>query len=121
MNGSRDHALVYFPEGVLHADHEGVRPFGIPARLERMLVSPQWIPTAVVIRWTTESKPTALISAGQPHDTLDGNEYRRLSTLYAETRVCDPATGRTILDGHRGQEERIALGYRTRTFFTRYL
>lgn len=118
-------ALYLYPEGHMGVPEAGLQPFRADlARLERVLPeSAVWWPVGVRLSWWGESRPTALLGAGEAHERVDGAEPERLAAVLRQLREARPehlATGRahTILDGAPGADERWDLS-RLAPFFQR--
>ncbi len=117
-----DTGLIWFPEGRLHDPAEGILPFdgAVAPRMHRILGRPAWAAATIRIAWTTESRPTALLSVSALQDGPDGSESERLANGLQALAHADPRAGRVLLDGGPGPEERWPLDA-TRGFFSRYL
>ena len=117
-------ALVYFPEGRLHAPREELLPFPDEAfeRLARLFPDDtHWLPVALHVAQTGDARPTALLAGGDSHDAPDGRERERLRAARRalQNAFPDDAT-RTLLGGRRGPDERWDLSWMA-PFFERYL
>lgn len=114
--------LVYFPEGELRAPDAGIRSFDDEAvtRIGRLYPEATWWPVALHVTWWGESRPTALLRGGEPHDTADGQEHDRLATLWHDLRTQVPSNVEILLDGYRGASEIWNFSFAT-AFFERYL
>ena len=109
-------ALYVYPEGQMHPPEDGLLPFkaDLP-RLARLLPdSAAFVPVGVRASWWGESRPTAILGAGEAHDAPDGSEPERLGSVLARLearRPADLAAGRmtTFFDGAPGPDERWDL------------
>ena len=110
-------ALYLYPEGTMRPPEAGLAPFQTDfARLARLLPDDAaWWPVAVGTSWWGESRPTAILAPGEPHDAPDGRERERLQTALARLRDVRPRdvdAGRACVlsDGAGGPDERWDLG-----------
>ena len=109
-------ALYVYPEGHMHPPEDGVLPFqaDLP-RLARLLPeATAYVPVGVRSSWWGQSRPTAVLGAGDAHGTPDGTERERLVAVLARLealRPADLAAGRaaTFFDGAPGPDERWDL------------
>ncbi len=116
-------ALIYFPEGRLHAPEEGVRPFDEQAfaRLDRLLPEKQWWPVAIHVTWRGEASPTAFLTGGAPHARACGDEAQGLRRPLDRRRGPEPPTSAQILlEGRKSPSERWDFSFAA-PFFERYL
>lgn len=116
MHADARTALYLYPEGTMGPPEAGLAPFQTDfARLARLLPDDAaWWPVAVSTSWWGESLPTALLTAGPPHDAPDGTERARLADALARlaaARPADLADGRAhvLAEGRRGPDERWDL------------
>ena len=114
--------LVYFPEGHLHAPEEGILPFdAIPlARMSRLLPGALWWPVAMHATWRGEALPTALLTGGETHEAIRGDERQRLEALWHGLRTTMPKHTLTLLEGANSPQERWNFGF-AKGLFARYL
>ena len=117
--------LVYFPEGRLHAPHEGILSFpdGAFERLARLFPeATQWWPVAVHVVQTGDARPTAMMAGASPHDAPDGYERERLREAWERLRAPGPAHDdrQQLLDGRRAPNDQWDFSLLT-PFFERYL
>ena len=115
-------ALLYFPEGHLHAPEEWLLPFPDAAfrRLGRVLPTACWCPVALHVTWWGEARPTALLAAGAPHNAAPGDERERLLTRWEALRSRTAPPSRLLLEGRRSGSERWNFAF-ARSLFERYL
>lgn len=116
-------ALIYFPEGRLHAPEEGVLPFGEEAfaRLDQLFPEKQWWPVALHVTWRGEARPTAFLTGGIPHAHASGTEPQQLRRLLDQLRTPEPsAPSQIVLEGRPDPSERWDFSF-TAPFFERYL
>ncbi len=114
-------ALVYFPEGHLHAPEDGVLPFDetLLRRLDGLLPQKVWLPVALYATWDGGAWPLVKMQAGTPHSTLTGDEHARLSALWHDLRTRrEPST--LLFRGRQGPESRWDFRFAA-PFFRRYL
>ncbi|MBO6779783.1 MAG: 1-acyl-sn-glycerol-3-phosphate acyltransferase [Rhodothermales bacterium] len=112
--GEPDAALVYFPEGRLHAPDEGLDAFepGPLERLHHVLGRPSWVPMAIRVRWGRTATPVAEVRLGDS----GGPENARQRLL--DTMESSSEASTVILTGRRGPDERWSFGF-LRTLFNR--
>ena len=116
MAGDARTALLLYPEGTMGVPEAGLAAFkaDLP-RLARLLPPDvSWWPVAVKTSWWGESRPTALLTAGDPHAAPDGAEPDRLRAALSrldDARPADLDTGHAhvLLDGTPGPDERWDL------------
>ena len=109
-------ALYVYPEGHMHPPEDGLLPFkaDLP-RLARLLPGDAaFVPVGVRSSWWGESRPTAILGAGESHGTPDGKEHARLDAVIDRLealRPADLAAGRATVffDGTPGPDERWDL------------
>ena len=109
-------ALYVYPEGTMHPPEDGLLPFkaDLP-RLARLLPSTAaFVPLGIRSSWWGESRPTAILGAGDAHGPPDGTEHARLAAVLARLdtlRPADVASGDAIpvFDGLSGPDERWDL------------
>ena len=109
-------ALYVYPEGHMHPPEDGVLPFKADLPRLARLLPPEvaFVPVGVRTSWWGESRPTALLGAGEAHGPPDGAEPARLGavlTRLAALRPADLAAGRAtaFFDGAPGPDERWDL------------
>lgn len=109
-------ALYVYPEGHMGVAEDGLGPFRADLPRLARLLPPEtaWWPVGVRLVWWGESRPTALIAAGDPHGAPDGGERQRLGAVLdrlADARPADLDAGRAhvTLDGRAGADERWDL------------
>lgn len=114
--------LIYFPEGRLHAPEDGVLPFDTQAfsNLDRLFPEKRWWPVAVYVTWRGEARPTAFLTAGEPHATSHGQERATLEDLLSTLRTKYPDDAHVLLEGRSGPSERWDFSFLA-PFFKRYL
>ena len=111
-------ALVYFPEGHLHAAEEGIAPF--PAdrfhRLARIFETATWWPIALRVTGWHHAWPTALLCGGAVHESPTGHERATLEQLLE--RLQDPSygPGKVLFEGRASPHERWDLSWMQRLF-----
>lgn len=114
-------ALYLYPEGTMGVPEDGLAPFraDLP-RLARVLPEAvAWVPVGVRLVWWGESRPTALLGAGSPHEAPDGTERDRLGAVLDRLEAARPEAGqRVLLEGTAGADERWDLS-RVAPFFRR--
>lgn len=109
-------ALYVYPEGHMHPPEDGLLPFraDLP-RLARLLpAEAAYVPVGVRTSWWGESRPTAVLGAGEAHGAPDGQEPARLGAVLdrlGAVRPADLAEGRAavVFDGAPGPDERWDL------------
>ncbi len=113
--------LVYYPEGTLHPPDDGIRDFDARAltQLAELYPTATWWPYAVHVTWRNEATPTALLTAGSPHEA-DGQEHARLRRLWNRLQSPQDRPTKTLLRGHRSPDERWDFSFAS-SFFERYL
>ena len=108
-------ALYLYPEGHLSVPDDGLQPFRAElGRLARVLPAVTWWPVGIHVSWWGESRPTAVLAAGDPHVAVDGDERQRLAAALARAQAVRPDdvdAGRAcvVLDGAAGADERWDL------------
>ncbi len=107
----RQSALLYFPEGRLHAHQEGVLPFEQHPveRLSRILAPSIWMPLSLYVTSWGDPRPVALLSFGDPRPGADGTEHDRLEQVWDVLRATAPQGGQAVLTGRRNAHERWNL------------
>ena len=109
-------ALYVYPEGHMHPPEDGLLPFkaDLP-RLARLLPDDAvFVPVGVRTSGWGESRPTAILGAGEAHRPPDGQERERLGAVLARLEALRPAdleAGRAsvFFDGKPGPDERWDL------------
>jgi hypothetical protein len=109
-------ALYVYPEGHMHPPEDGLAPFraDLP-RLARLLpAQAAYVPVGVRTSWWGESRPTAVLGAGEAHGAPDGQEPARLGSVLdrlGTVRPADLAGGLAVevFDGKPGPDERWDL------------
>lgn len=105
-------ALYLYPEGGMGVPEDGLAPFraDLP-RLARVLPEVvAWVPVGVRLVWWGESRPTALLGAGEVHDAPDGGERDRLGAVMDRLEAARPEAGhRVLFEGAAGADERWDL------------
>lgn len=113
--------LFLYPEGAMRVPEDGLGAFlaDLP-RLARVLPEAvAWVPVGVRLVWWGESRPTALLGAGPPHDAPDGAERARLGAVLDRLEGARPEAERRVLfEGTAGADERWDLS-RVAPFFRR--
>ena len=108
MRSDHRTALIYFPEGRLHRAEDGLSPFDPDGlqRLARVMPEAWWWPLGVHVTGWNEAHPTLVLGGGAPHRQPTGSEPGALEAVLE--RIASPrcSTRSTILDGHRGPNER---------------
>ncbi|HEX8386887.1 MAG TPA: 1-acyl-sn-glycerol-3-phosphate acyltransferase [Rubricoccaceae bacterium] len=109
-------ALYVYPEGHMHPPEDGLLPFKADLPRLARLLPPEvaYVPVGVRTSWWGESRPTAVLGAGEAHGTPDGSEPRRLGDVLGRlesVRPADVAEGRAavVFDGAPGPDERWDL------------
>ena len=109
-------ALFVYPEGHMHPPEDGLLPFkaDLP-RLARVLPdTAAFVPVGLRTSWWGQSRPTAILGAGEAHGTPDGTERERLAAVLDRlggVRPGDLDLGHaiTVFDGQPGPDERWDL------------
>ena len=109
-------ALYLYPEGHMHPPEDGLLPFqtDLP-RLARLLPpATAFVPVGIRTSWWGQSRPTAILGAGEAHAPPDGGERERLAAVLARldaVRPTDLDAGNaiTVFDGSPGPDERWDL------------
>jgi len=113
-------AMVYFPEGHLHAMEEGVASFPsdrLP-RLARIFETVTWWPIALRVTGWNEAWPTALLAGGKVHQYPTGRERETLQQLLDQLHSDSGESGRVLLDGRVSPHERWDMSWMRRLFVT---
>ena len=115
MTADPNTALYLYPEGKMRIPDDGLGDFraDLP-RLARVLPAAVWVPVGIAASGWGESRPTAVVALGEPHDAPDGTERARLAAALGAARDARPGdlgAGRAsvLLDGQRGADERWDL------------
>ncbi len=109
-------ALYVYPEGHMHPPEDGLLPFKADLPRLARLLPPEaaFVPVGVHTSWWGESRPTAVLGAGEAHGLPEGTEPERLSAVLARLAVLRPSDlveGRAAVffDGAPGPDERWDL------------
>jgi 1-acyl-sn-glycerol-3-phosphate acyltransferase len=98
-------ALVYFPEGRMHAAEEGILPWPeyVLPRLHGILGEPQWLPVALYSSWRAGDRPEIFIIPGELIKRPSGSERETLTELLERAPEASLEPSRIILAGNRSR------------------
>ncbi|HEX9950150.1 MAG TPA: 1-acyl-sn-glycerol-3-phosphate acyltransferase [Rubricoccaceae bacterium] len=109
-------ALYLYPEGHMHPPEDGLLPFEADLPRLARLLPPEtaFVPVGIRTSWWGQSRPTAILGAGEAHDAPDGREAERLGAVLARLEAVRPAdlvarNAITVFDGSAGPDERWDL------------
>ena len=88
--------------------------------MSRLLPGALWWPVAMHATWRGEALPTALLTGGETHEAIRGDERQRLEALWHGLRTTMPKHTLTLLEGANSPQERWNFGF-AKGLFARYL
>lgn len=97
-----------FPEARQHPPEQGILPFygnGL-ARVEKLFPQRIWCPLALHTTWWNDSRPTLLLTAGEAHETLDGQEAARLERAWRRLQVPELPPYQVVFEGKTSADDR---------------
>jgi hypothetical protein len=118
MRATPSTAMVYFPEGHLHAAEEGVAPFPSDrfVRLAHLFENATWWPIALRVTGWHQAWPTALLRSGEVHEHPSGRERAILQQLLEQLQGDSGESGKVLLEGRASPHERWDMSWMRRLF-----
>lgn len=114
--------LIYFPEGKLHAPETGILPISKNnlSRLDRILPDKYWWPVSIHLTNWGETRPTLLLTGGEPHRLSTGEEAAALQQGIDFLQSTQHPCSQTLLEGKKSDDEAWDMRFMAR-WFERYL